>query len=109
MVFAPNSVFTVSTALSLSGESSWKMCMVPSPVEAATIPVAILANTLRLTITVMLYDKISSEAAEKFCHDFAGIVMMPLAVAFLVGELWLLGWIANSGKPPASTAGGARR
>ena len=34
--------------------------------------------------------KISSEAADKFFHDFAGLVMMPIAVLLMFGELWLM-------------------
>jgi hypothetical protein len=30
------------------------------------------------------------EAAETFFHDFAGLLMMPLAVLILAGELWLM-------------------
>ena len=32
----------------------------------------------------------SSELAEKFFHDFAGLVMMPVAVMLMFGELWLM-------------------
>ena len=34
---------------------------------------------------------LSSEYWEKVFHDFGGYAMMPLAVAMLIGELWLLG------------------
>ena len=31
-----------------------------------------------------------SEVAEKFFHDFAGLVMMPIAVLLIFGEIWLM-------------------
>lgn len=56
----------------------------------ATVPVAILANTLRLVGTAVLYESVSSEVGERFFHDFAGITMMPFAFAVLVALLWLM-------------------
>lgn len=67
----------------------------------SSVPVAILANTLRLIATVILYDSVSSDVANRFFHDFAGLTMMPLAVLVMIGELWLLRVIAG---PPAGTA-----
>ena len=32
----------------------------------------------------------STEIAEKFFHDFAGLAMMPVAVLIMFAELWLL-------------------
>jgi hypothetical protein len=34
--------------------------------------------------------QVSAEVAEKFFHDFAGLVMMPAAVLLMFGELWLM-------------------
>ncbi|MBL8820089.1 MAG: exosortase [Planctomyces sp.] len=50
-----------------------------------TIPIAILANSLRVTGTGLLFLMVSGEAAQKWSHDFAGFAMLPLAI-FL---LWL--------------------
>lgn len=62
----------------------------------SSMPVAILANTLRLIATVILFDSVGSEVADRFFHDFAGLTMMPLAVLIMVGELWLLRVIGGS-------------
>lgn len=59
----------------------------------SSIPVAILANTTRLVATVLLFQVASSELAEKFFHDFAGLTMMPLAVLASVGLLALMKWL----------------
>lgn len=64
---------------------------------ASSIPVAILANTVRLVVTGVLYELAGSQTAERFFHDFAGITMMPIAVFALMGELWLIRWITGSG------------
>jgi exosortase len=85
-------VVVAATLAFLVHQSPWKKFIV----LISSIPVAILANTLRLVITVLLYEWASNETAEKFFHDFAGLTMMPLAVVVLVLELRLLRWI---GKP----------
>jgi len=56
----------------------------------SSIPVAVMCNILRLCVTAVLFMIASSEVAEKFFHDFAGLVMMPVAVLLMFGELWLL-------------------
>lgn len=66
----------------------------------ATIPVAVVANTLRLIITAVLYESVNSEVGEKFFHDFAGLTMMPFAFAVLIGLLGVMNWV--SGRHAAS-------
>ncbi len=56
----------------------------------SSIPVAIICNIVRIYVTAVLMLKVSSEAADKFFHDFAGLVMMPIAVLLMFGELWLM-------------------
>jgi len=56
----------------------------------SSIPLAILCNLIRLVVTAVLYLVASSETAERFFHDFAGLTMMPLAVLLLIGELWIM-------------------
>jgi len=56
----------------------------------SSIPVAVICNMIRIFVTAILMLKISSEAADKFFHDFAGLVMMPIAVLLMFGELWLM-------------------
>ena len=59
-------------------------------VLASSIPVAVICNIIRIFVTAVIMLKVSSEAADKFFHDFAGIVMMPIAVMLIFGELWLM-------------------
>lgn len=62
-------------------------------VVASSVVIAILCNTLRLIVTVLLFKYLGSETAERFFHDFAGLMMMPLAIVIVVGELKLLDWL----------------
>lgn len=56
----------------------------------SSIPIAVMCNILRLCITAVLFMLVSTQAAEKFFHDFAGLTMMPIAVMLMFGELWLM-------------------
>lgn len=56
----------------------------------SSIPVAVLCNVMRLVATAILFLHASTETAEKFFHDFAGLVMMPAAVMLMFGQLWLM-------------------
>ena len=56
----------------------------------SSIPIALLCNTIRLTVTAIAFTKLDTERWEKIFHDFGGFAMMPLAVLLIVFELWLL-------------------
>ena len=66
----------------------------------SSIPVAVLCNVLRLVATAVLFLHASTETAEKFFHDFAGLVMMPAAVMLMFGQLWLLAAITKTEEKP---------
>lgn len=59
-------------------------------VLVSSLPIALLCNTLRLTVTAVAFTMLKGEYWEKMFHDFGGYAMMPLALAMVVGELWLL-------------------
>jgi exosortase len=56
---------------------------------AMSIPVAVICNVLRICLTGVLALYVSERLAEKFFHDFAGLVMMPAAVSLLFAGLRL--------------------
>jgi exosortase len=56
----------------------------------SAIPIALVVNILRITATGMLYELVSSQAAKLVFHDFAGWLMMPIALAILALELQFL-------------------
>jgi exosortase len=59
-------------------------------VFASSIPVAVICNIVRIFVTAVIMLYFSAEAAQKFFHDFAGFVMMPIAVVLMFSELWLM-------------------
>ncbi len=56
----------------------------------SAVPIAVVANILRVTVTGVLYDTVSGETAHTFFHDVAGWLMMPLALGMLWVELKIL-------------------
>ena len=57
---------------------------------ASAVPIALVSNILRVTVTGILYEAVNSEAANAFFHDAAGWLMMPVALGLLAAELKLL-------------------
>jgi len=62
-------------------------------IVASAVPIALIANIARITLTGFLFEVTTSEAAHAFSHDLAGWFMMPFALALLYVEMCLLGWI----------------
>jgi exosortase len=56
----------------------------------SSLPIALLCNTIRLAVTAVFFTVLEGEQWEKIFHDFGGYAMMPLALAAIVFELWLL-------------------
>ncbi|MBN2020374.1 MAG: exosortase [Sedimentisphaerales bacterium] len=57
---------------------------------ASSLPVALLCNTTRLALTAIAFTWLEGDYWEKIFHDFGGYAMMPLALAIVVLELWLI-------------------
>lgn len=70
----------------------------------SSVPVAIACNLLRLFLTAQLYIRTDSQTAERFFHDFAGLVMMPIAVGLLMGELWVFSRLVTPDNPSPGAA-----
>ncbi len=79
--------FALATALAL---------VLPAPlvdrlvVVASAIPIAILANVVRITATAIAHHAFGSDVANTLMHDLAGWLMMPLALALMWLELRFL-------------------
>jgi exosortase len=69
---------------------------------ASAIPIALLANVIRITVTGALYDLVGSQAAKVFFHDLAGWFMMLLALGMLWLEVWVLSRLLLEPKAPGS-------
>lgn len=52
-------------------------------IVASSIPIALAVNVARITVTGMMFT-VNEALAERVFHDWAGFVMMPLAIALLV-------------------------
>jgi len=59
-----------------------------------SIPVALLGNMLRITVTGMLAYFVSSEMAEGYSHTMAGLVTFVLSFILLFAGVSLVQWIA---------------
>jgi exosortase len=57
---------------------------------ASSIPVALLANIIRITVTGILHDTAGGHVADAFYHDLAGWLMIPLALVLYWFEIWIL-------------------
>ena len=67
---------------------------------ASAVPIALLANVARITLTGVLHEMTGSEAAHIFFHDLAGWFMMLLAMALLWLELQVLSRLLVPAKAP---------
>ena len=59
-------------------------------IVASAVPIAVAANVARITLTGVLFEAQQGEWAQKVFHDFAGWLMMPLALCLLLAELFVL-------------------
>jgi len=67
---------------------------------ASSIPIAIVSNVIRIVVTAILMIHVDAKVADKFFHDFAGLVMMPAAVLLIFAELWFMDQITVSKPDP---------
>jgi len=77
----------LSVALVLLGDRAWWENAV---ILASAIPIALIVNSIRITVTGLLYQVANSEVAEMVFHDLAGWVMMPMALGMLFVEQQIL-------------------
>jgi exosortase len=79
--------FALATAVAIVAERSWVEKVV---IFLSAIPIAILANVARITVTGLLYEASQDTMARAVFHDGAGWLMMPLALGMLLLELFIL-------------------
>jgi len=76
--------FALSTAVAyLIDRPLWEKLVI----VVSAVPIAILANVARITVTGALYELANRELADLVFHDLAGWLMMPLALAMLALEV----------------------
>jgi exosortase len=59
-------------------------------VVLSALPVAVLANVTRITVTGLLFNAAQDHLAQVVFHDVAGWLMMPLALLMLFAEVYVL-------------------
>src|SRR5262249_5440621 len=79
--------FTLATGLALVLRRSLLDRVI---VVLSAAPVGLAANVIRITVTAILHEKAGSEIANAVFHDWAGWMMMPVALGLLGIELWVL-------------------
>ena len=80
--------------------SGWQKFLV----FVSSVPIALVCNTIRLTVTTIAFTMIKATTWEKAFHDFGGLAMMPLALAMIVAELWILSKLVVSEAAPRPEA-----
>jgi exosortase len=80
--------FAIATAVAilLKKDGWWRKAIV----VLGAIPIAILVNVIRITVTGMLYSVSQNDLARIVFHDIAGWLMMPLAILFILLELYIV-------------------
>jgi len=79
---------------------------------ASSIPVALVANIARITVTGILHDRVGGTAASTFYHDIAGWLMIPFALILYWFEIWILSHLLIETKyeaPRLLDVGGSKR
>jgi exosortase len=79
--------FVISGLVVLLVDRAWWEKLV---VLASSLPIALVCNTIRLTVTAIVLANLNGQFWDDLFHDCGGYAMMPLALAAVVGELWLL-------------------
>lgn len=77
----------LSVGMVMVGRRSWWENAI---ILASAIPIALAVNSIRITVTGVLYQFADTEFAERVFHDWAGLVMMPMAMAMLWAEQYVL-------------------
>jgi exosortase len=94
--------FSVAAAL-LMQRSRFEKLMV----LLGIVPIAVLANVVRVTATGVVYSSTAHEGTRQFLHDGLGYAMMVIGMALLALELWVLKKLVLE-SAPALPPGAAR-
>lgn len=90
--------FAIATAFALVSKRPW-----PDRVIAvlSAIPIAVVCNVIRITVTGVLYVLVGERIGQLVFHDLAGWLMMLLALGFLSLEMRALDWLFPPRAPRA--------
>ena len=91
--------FTLSAGMAIVIKRPWLDKVI---ILLSAVPIAILSNVVRIALTGVLYNEAGKELGDRVFHDFAGWMMMPLALGILLLELKLLDWVLQDDLGKAS-------
>jgi exosortase/archaeosortase family protein len=91
--------FALATAVAIVIDRPW---LDRGVIVLSAVPVALISNIVRITVTGMLFETVGSRVAHVVYHDLAGWFMMPLALLLLWMELKLLSHLLVSPPPEVS-------
>jgi exosortase len=80
---------TVVAAASLVPMSNWKRLLL----LLSIIPIALGSNVLRIAATAWCYYQFGAKVGSQYAHDWAGWLMMPVAMVLVGLELLLMSWL----------------
>ena len=80
---------TVVAAASLVPMSNWKRLLL----LLSIIPIALGSNVLRIAATAWCYYQFGAKIGSQYAHDWAGWLMMPMAMVLVGLELLLMSWL----------------
>ncbi|MEN6384936.1 MAG: archaeosortase/exosortase family protein [Phycisphaerales bacterium] len=69
----------------------------------SSLPIALLCNIARLTLTALIFTIVWSQKWASLVHDFSGYAMVPLAIAMVLFEMWIINILAARSKMNIST------
>jgi exosortase len=95
--------FALSSALILLIRRPWYEKLI---IFCSAIPIAVISNVTRITITGVLQETVGSQLAMRLFHDqpglLPGLFMMLLALGLLWLELKVLSWVLPAAQPKAA-------
>jgi exosortase len=85
--------FALSAAVAtVIRRAAWERLLI----VASAVPIALVSNITRITVTGVLHQVAGRELADRVFHDLAGWLMIPLALGLLWLELRLLSWVIRT-------------
>lgn len=93
----------LSMLMSLAAVVIATITLIPMPLWkrlallASVVPIALFSNIIRIVSTGWCYYLFGGEHSRKLAHDWAGFLMMPLALGLVLIEMMILSWLADEG------------
>lgn len=93
----------LSMLMSLAAVVIATITLIPMPLWkriamlASVVPIALFSNIIRIVSTGWCYYLFGGEHSRKLAHDWAGFLMMPLALGLVFIEMMILSWLADEG------------